>query len=244
MNPQTESAPRLRIAIDGPAGSGKSTIGAEVARRLGFVYVDTGAFYRALTLLALREGISPEDEAALARLSDRTTIEITHPTVADGRQYTVLINGYDETLNLRSLEIEAYISLVSRHPLIRADMRERQRRLAGEKSVVMVGRDIGTVVLPDAEIKVYLNPDITRRAERRHADLVAQQGPAAPSLAETLADMRLRDERDAPNLVKAADAHEIDNSTLATPETVARVLALVEAWRGATAVSARERGDS
>ena len=125
----TSHAGFVRIAIDGPAGSGKSTIGERVARRLGYLYVDTGAFYRAMTLVAERENVSPDDADTLTALAQRTHIEIVAPTQADGRQYTVLVNGEDVTLHLRETRIEEKVSQVSRHDGVRAEMRRLQRAM-------------------------------------------------------------------------------------------------------------------
>ena len=220
----------VRIAIDGPAGSGKSTIGERVARRLGYLYVDTGAFYRAMTLVALRENVSPDDAEALTALSQRTHIEIVAPTQAtqtDGRQYTVLVNGEDVTLHLRETRIEEKVSQVSRHDGVRAEMRRLQRAMGDSRNVVMVGRDIGSVVLPDADLKIYLDPSLEERARRRHRDLVASLGADAPSYETVLDEIRRRDEKDAKQLQAPPDAVRIDNSHAAPEETVERVLALV-----------------
>jgi cytidylate kinase len=216
----------LQIAIDGPAGSGKSTIGQRVAARLGYLYVDTGAFYRALTAVALAAHVNPEDAVALRRLAERTRIRIVAPTVPDGRQYTVLADGVDVTRELRTPEVEAAVSRVSAHPGVREIMRERQREMAADLPAVMVGRDIGTVVLPGAELKVYLTTALEERAGRRHADLVAQLGAASPTLDAVREEIRGRDEKDAANLRAAPDAYVLDNSALTPDETVERVLAL------------------
>jgi cytidylate kinase len=217
----------VRIAIDGPAGSGKSTIGERVARRLGYLYVDTGAFYRAMTLVALRENVSTDDAETLTALAQRTHIEIVAPTQADGRQYTVLVNGEDVTLHLRETRIEEKVSQVSRHDGVRAEMRRLQRTMGDYRNVVMVGRDIGSVVLPDADLKIYLDPSLEERARRRHRDLVASLGADAPSYETVLDEIRRRDEKDAKQLQAPPDAVRIDNSHAAPEETVERVLALV-----------------
>ncbi len=222
----------VRIAIDGPAGSGKSTIGERVARRLGYLYVDTGAFYRAMTLIALREGVSPDDADALTALAQRTHIEIVAPTQADGRQYTVLVNGEDVTLRLRENRIEDRVSQVSRHDGVRAEMRRLQRAMGDSRNVVMVGRDTGSVVLPDADLKIYLDPSLEERARRRHSDLVASLGADAPAYETVLEEIRRRDEKDAKQLQIPADAVRIDNSHAAPEETVERVLALVRERMG------------
>lgn len=220
----------LRIAIDGPAGSGKSTIGERVARLLHYLYVDTGAYYRALTLLAIRQGVNPDDAAALGALAHAIRIRIVSPSVADGRQYTVLVDDEDVTPHLREPAIEATISRIARHPTVRKEMRLRQREMADDHAVVMVGRDIGTVVLPDADLKVYLTTSIDHRARRRHHDLMAQLGANSPSLEEVRADIAARDAKDAEQLRPAVDAHTINNDELEPAETVARVLALYHAY--------------
>jgi cytidylate kinase len=221
----------MQIAIDGPAGSGKSTIGERVARSLGYLYVDTGAFYRTLTAVALRHRVDPDDGDALRRLLEDTRMRIVPATVADGRQYTVLAGGEDITHDLRTPEVEATVSRVSRHPAVRAMLRVRQREMVDDHPVVMVGRDIGTVVLPDADLKVYLTTSLEERAQRRHGDLVAALGPQSPSLDEVRQEIHMRDEKDAAQLHPAADAVVIDNSYLSQDETVERVLELVRERR-------------
>jgi cytidylate kinase len=223
----TSRAGFVRIAIDGPAGSGKSTIGERVARRLGYLYVDTGAFYRAMTLVAERKDVSPDDADALTALAQRTHIEIVAPTQTDGRQYTVLVNGEDVTLHLRETRIEERVSQVARHDGVRAQMRRLQRAMGDHRNVVMVGRDIGSVVLPDADLKIYLDPSLEERARRRHRDLVASLDTDAPSYETVLDEIRRRDDKDAKQLQIPADAVRIDTSHAAPEETVQRVLELV-----------------
>src|SRR6266550_9427706 len=136
-----------RIAIDGPAGSGKSTIGEQLARRLGYLYIDTGAMYRALAWLALKEGVNIHDGSALAQLAQHADIAISRPQINDGRQYTVTVRGQDVTWEIRSAPVTSAVSRVSSHPDVRAILREQQRMMAEQGRVVMVGRDIGAVVL-------------------------------------------------------------------------------------------------
>jgi cytidylate kinase len=221
-----------RIAIDGPAGVGKSTIGERLAKRLGVPYVDTGAFYRTLTRMALKLGIAPEDGAALSALARRLDIVIVPPLVPDGRAYTVLVDGVDVTPELRLPAVEAAVSQVSRHPAVREALIARMRALAGARGVVMVGRDIGTVVLPDADVKIYLTTSLEERAQRRHADLVALYGAAAPTLAEVRDDISQRDAKDAAQMYPAPDAIGINNDHLEAGEVVERILELLaERWK-------------
>lgn len=220
-------APRahLQITIDGPAGVGKSTIGERVAQRLGSLYVDTGAFYRTLTYLALAHALAPEDAPTLAALARAMKIAIVAPTVADGRQYTVLVDGDDVTQRLRTPDVEAAVSRVSSHEGVRTALIERMREMAGRQSVVMVGRDIGAVVLPHANFKVYLTTSLEQRAQRRHRDLVAAQGENAPSLEAVRQKIAERDAIDAPHTYIAPDATVINNDHLEADEVVARIVA-------------------
>jgi cytidylate kinase len=217
----------LRIAIDGPAGSGKSTIGERVARVLGYLYIDTGAMYRALTVAMLERGLDASDGEALGDLAEQTDMRVLLPTVADGRQYTVLVDGRDVTPELRSPQVEAAVSAASRHPRVRAAMRERQRALAAQQGVVMVGRDIGTVVLPDADLKIYLDVSLDERARRRHRDLVLAHGDEAPSYDWVRADLARRDALDAAQMQRAHDARTIVTDALQADDVVNRIVAMV-----------------
>lgn len=214
----------LRIAIDGPAGSGKSTIGERLARRLGAVFVDTGAMYRALTVLVLATGVDPTDEQRCGDLAERARIDMLPPTVADGRQYTVLLDGRDITHELRTPAVEQAISAIARQPRVRRAMRLRQQVLAPDYPVVMVGRDIGTVVLPAADLKFQLVVSVDERARRRHGDLMAERGAAAPSFEQVRADLARRDELDAGQMQPAADAITIHTDDLRADDVVALML--------------------
>jgi CMP/dCMP kinase len=214
----------LRIAIDGPAGSGKSTIGQRLARRLRAVYVDTGAMYRALTVLVLAEGVDPTDEARCGDLAERAEIDMLPPTVEDGRQYTVLLAGRDITHELRTPAVERTISAIARQPRVREAMRQRQQALAPGYPVVMVGRDIGTVVLPDADLKFFLMVSVEERARRRHGDLVVELGAAAPSFEQVRDDLARRDQLDAAQMQPAADAITIHSDAMQADEVVALML--------------------
>lgn len=219
-----------RIAIDGPAASGKSAVGSRVAQRLGYRFLDTGAMYRALTWLAVSRGIDPEDEERLASLARRSEMEVGPPP-PDGTEYcSIRVDGVDATPYLRVPAVEAAVSLVSRIAAVREVLVERQRELAQAGPMVMAGRDIGTVVLPDADLKIFLDAPRMERAERRVRQF-AEQGRSA-DLAEVLTDLERRDELDSRRAVsplrKAEDAIVIQTDALPLEEVVERVLTLVE----------------
>lgn len=198
-----------RIAIDGPAGSGKSTVGERLARRLGYLYVDTGAMYRAVAWLALHKEIDIRDGEALEELVNSADIAIERPQVADGRQYTVIAQGRDITWDIRNAAVTGAVSTVSAHPQVRAILIAQQREMALRGQVVMVGRDIGAVVLPGAELKIYLTASLEERARRRYAELLERMGehnPALPSLEEVMRDIQQRDAVDHENMQPARDA--------------------------------------
>ena len=207
------------VAIDGPAGAGKSTVARTLATRLGFRYLDTGAMYRALTWLALAEDVSLEDGAALGELARSEPVSFE-----DDR---VFIHGDDVTEEIRLPRIDRVVSSVARHPDVREVMRERQRELGSHGDAVIEGRDIGTVVCPDADVKVYLVADAAERARRRVVD--------RPEIGEEAlaTDLRLRDERDAAQMQAAPDAQEIDTTELSIEEVVDRIEQLVLARSGA-----------
>lgn len=210
------------IAIDGPAGSGKSTIGEQLAQRLGYLYVDTGAMYRALTWLALHENVPITDGPALGKLAQQADIAIHHPNVADGRQYTVTVNGKDITWDIRSPAVTRAVSAVSAHPEVRTVLRARQHALGERVPVVMVGRDIGAVVLPEARWKFYLTASLEERARRRRKELLKRTSKhTVPSLEEVMSDIGRRDENDRENMQPASDAIMIDTNALSIPQVVA-----------------------
>jgi CMP/dCMP kinase len=202
------------VAIDGPAGSGKSTVARVLAARLGFRYLDTGAMYRALTWLARRDGVSLEDGEMLAGLA------LEHP-VSVGPGGVVEIAGEDVSALIRDAEIDRLVPVVARHPAVRVVMRERQRALGTAGDVVIEGRDIGSVVAPQAEVKVFLVADESVRAHRRTAE---RPGVDEETL---VADLRKRDERDAVNTQPAPDAVVLDTTELDVEEVVSRIAELV-----------------
>ena len=202
------------VAIDGPAGAGKSTVARALAERLAFRYLDTGAMYRALTWLAMQRGIELGDGNALA------TLARAEPVVF-GDESRVFIAGTDVTASIREQRIDRMVPVVAAHPGVREVMRERQRELGREGNVVIEGRDIGTVVAPNAEVKVYLVADRAERARRRTAD---RPGIGADALAT---DLRARDTQDAERMQPAPDAREIDTTHSTVDEVVDEIEALV-----------------
>jgi cytidylate kinase len=204
------------VAIDGPAGAGKSTVARALAERLGFRYLDTGAMYRAVTWLAMQRGVDLGDANALAELARAEQVTF------DGDE-RVWIAGTDVTSSIRGARIDRMVPVVARHPPVREVMRERQRQLGKDGDVVIEGRDIGTVVAPGAEVKVYLTADRAERAKRRSAE---RPGIGADALAT---DLRVRDEKDAERMRPAEDAQEIDTTNLQVEDVVERIEALVRA---------------
>ena len=220
-----------RIAIDGPAGSGKSTIGEQLAHHLGYLYIDTGAMYRAVAWLALQEGVDINDGAALERLAQHAEILIRRPHVSDGRQYSVTAHGQDITWEIRSAAVTAAVSFVSAHPEVRAILIVQQRAMAQKDGIVMVGRDIGAVVLPDAELKIYLTASLAERARRRHTELEERLGafnPALPSMDEVLRDIAQRDAIDHDNMRPAHDAIVIMTDNLSIPQVLEVIYSYLE----------------
>jgi len=215
------------IAIDGPAGSGKSTVGEQLARHLGYLYIDTGAMYRAVAWLALQKGVNITDGPALTALAEHSGIIISHPHIDDGRQYTVTVHGQDVTWDIRSAEVTRIVSIVSAHKEVRSILIAQQREMAQQHDgTVMVGRDIGAVVLPNADLKIYLTASLEERARRRYSELVERFGednPTLPNMKAVLADIQRRDEIDHDNMRPADDAIVIVTDNL----SVAQVLEVI-----------------
>ena len=230
--PSRRSAParRVVVALDGPASSGKSSVGAAAARTLGYRFCDTGLLYRALTEAALRDGVDLSDAAALLPLVDR--VELAPDP--DGRLSRVLIDGVDVTAEVRRPEVDRAVSEVSRVPEVRAALLARQRELAGAGAIVMAGRDIGTVVLPDADLKVFLDASAEERARRRAEERGLDA--SSPEAGAILADLRRRDDLDrnrpvAP-LRPAVDAVHISTDGNTFEQTVAAVVAAIRSAEG------------
>ena len=160
------------ITIDGPAGSGKSTIGKLVAEELKFLYFDTGVMYRAVTLAAINQNINVEDEKSVSQLAGEITIDLRTPSKADGRDNDVILDNQDVTWDIRSPGVDANVSIVSAYSGVRKALSDKQRRIGLQGNVVMVGRDIGTIILPEADLKIYLDASIEERAERRYQELI------------------------------------------------------------------------
>ena len=225
---------RQVIAIDGPAAAGKSTVAKMLADRLNAMLFDTGALYRAVTLAAVRAGVDGGDGKCLAEIARSRQISIQPPSIPDGRQVDVLLDGEDVTWSLRTPEIDARVSEVSAHPAVRAELLDVQRAIAHGACVVMVGRDIGTVVIPDAGTKVYLEASATERARRRMDELHARGVEA--TFESVLGDLRARDAFDASRetapLVAAPDAVIVDTDGRSVEAIVAEIEQIVQSrWQ-------------
>ena len=213
------------IAIDGPAASGKSTVANLLAEKIGYLYFDTGVMYRAVTWMALERVSSVEDEALVTDLAESVPIEVHPPSVEDGRDYDVLVEGEDITWKIRLPEVDANVSPVSAYPGVRAALTVQQRRIGLQGKIVMVGRDIGTVVMPDAEVKIYLDASAEERARRRYAERV-ERGEDV-NYEAILEKMRRRDKIDSTRKIAplraADDAVIIDTDNLEIEEVVLKI---------------------
>lgn len=216
------------IAIDGPAASGKSTIGKRLADALGYLFFDTGVMYRAITWLALQRGLDMNDEAAITSLAESVPIDVRPPSQADGRACDVVIDGQDVTWETRRPEVDANVSVVSAYPGVRRALSAQQRRIGQRGRVVMVGRDIGTVVLPDADLKIYLDASAEERARRRYDEIIARGESADYDeiLAKVIERDRIDSTRDVAPLRAAEDAVIVDSDNLNAEEVFQLVLAL------------------
>lgn len=222
-----------RITIDGPAGSGKSSVSFAVARDLGYVFVDTGAFYRAITLAALEAGLADAPESQVADLAQRVAITVTADLDTDGRQYTVLLDGRDVTWDIRTPAVDTNVSRISAMPSVREVINRQQRAVAARNSVIMVGRDIGTTVLPDADLKLYLDASLEVRANRRYQQAIAQGQQA--QLDAIRLDIQARDaydsSRETSPLQRAADAIYVSTDDMTIAEAIAHIERIIIGWQ-------------
>ncbi|KGP72994.1 (d)CMP kinase [Pontibacillus yanchengensis] len=220
----------LAIAIDGPAAAGKSTVAKRVAAKLSYIYIDTGAMYRALTLKALRENISLENESTVYDILKNTTILLKQ----NKDSQSVLLDDQDVTEEIRSQQVTNNVSVVAKHGAVREEMVKRQQDLAAKRGVVMDGRDIGTHVIPDAEVKIFLIASVDERAERRHKENI-EKGYNS-NLEQLKDEIRKRDqidsEREVSPLLKAEDAIEIDTTSLSIEQVAERILQVVLDCKG------------
>ena len=221
---------RWIIAIDGPAGGGKSTVGEQVARQLDALYFDSGIVYRALTVACLDAGLNPDDGVALGDLARRATVQVLPPSVDDGRQNDVLLNGVDITPLLRTAEVGQNVSRVSVHPPVRDAMLALQRNVGRSGRVVMVGRDIGTRIFPDADLKVYLDASTEARIARRALQL--EEAGSPQPIEQVRAEVQARDRTDSTRatapLRAADDAVVLDTTNLSITEVIAHICHLAE----------------
>jgi cytidylate kinase len=219
----------ITIAIDGPAASGKSTVGQSLAEHLDYLFFDTGAMYRAVTWAALDRGVAVDHEEAVTALAERLQIDVTDAVEDDGRPYTVLADGVDVTWAIRTPAVDANVSAVSAYPGVRRALVAKQRRVAVGRPVVMVGRDIGTVVLPEADLKIYLDATVRERARRRWLEMEDREQRA--DYQAVLDSMRRRDRidsnREVSPLRAAEDAVRIDTTGLDVEAVVSRAERLV-----------------
>ena len=214
------------IAIDGPAASGKSTIAEKLAEELGYLFFDTGVMYRAVTLAVLQENISVDDENKIDELAGEIKIDVFPPSKNDGRKYDVQLNGKDVTWEIRTGEVNANVSKISAYKGVRKAMTEQQRRIGLRGSVVMVGRDIGTVVLPEAELKVYLDASVEERAKRRYKEEIERgQIVTYEGILESLKNRdRIDSTREIAPLKAADDARTINTDNLSIEEVQQEII--------------------
>jgi cytidylate kinase len=224
----TNKTPPSIIALDGPAASGKSTLGCALADSLGYLFFDTGIMYRAVTWIALQHDLNLQDEVVVTELAQKAQIDIRPPSKNDGRSCDVFISGRDVTWDMRNGEVDANVSVVSAYAGVRKALSEQQRRIGMRGRVVMVGRDIGTVVLPEADLKIYLDASAEERAKRRFDELIARSEKA--NYDEILRKVIERDRIDSTRAVAplrpADDAVIIDSDKINAEQVLARVLEL------------------
>jgi len=228
MTNMTKQTPPSIIALDGPAASGKSTLGRTLADSLGYLFFDTGVMYRAITWIALQRDLNLRDEALITELAQKAQIDIRPPSMADGRACDVIIGDKDVTWDMRDGEVDANVSVVSAYAGVRQALSEQQRRIGMRGRIVMVGRDIGTVVLPEADLKIYLDASAEERAKRRFDEIIARGEKA--DYDEILRKVIERDRIDSTRAVAplrpADDAVIIDSDKMNAEQVVARVMEL------------------
>jgi CMP/dCMP kinase len=224
-----QKAPKT-IAIDGPAASGKSTLAEKLAKHLGYLYFDTGVMYRAVTWAALQSGVEMADELMVTELAEKIQIDVRKPTQEDGRKYDVLLDGKDVTWQIRHAEVDLNVSQVAAYAGVRKAMTNQQRRIGKLGAVVMVGRDIGTVVMPDAELKIYLDASLEERARRRFEEV--QTRGDRQEYQKILASMQRRDQIDSTRKVAplkpAKDAIIIQSDGMSIDLVFEKVKNLIE----------------
>ncbi len=222
----TKTTPPSTIALDGPAASGKSTVGSRLAEALSYLFFDTGIMYRAVTWIALDHDMDLNDEAAMTELAQNAQIDVRQPSQKDGRASDVVVGGKDVTWDVRSADVDANVSLVSAYAGVRQALSEKQRNIGLRGRVVMVGRDIGTVVLPEADLKVYMDASAEERARRRYDEIIERGGKA--DYDEILSKMIERDRLDSTRAVAplrpADDAVIIQTDALSEDQVYARIL--------------------
>lgn len=218
------------IAIDGPAASGKSTIAIKLAKHYDRLFFDTGIMYRAVTLAAIEKGIDLQDENAVTQLAQQVQIDVAEASKEDGRTNDILVDGQDKTWDIRQPKVDTNVSVVAAYPGVRQALLEQQRRIGRRGKVIMVGRDIGTVVLPEAKTKIYLDASVEERARRRYQE-AAKRGDAV-EYEEVLTSLRRRDEKDTNRAVAplrpAEDAVIVDSDGKDIDEIFAIIQAVIE----------------
>ena len=229
MNQRSSQPPSI-IAIDGPAASGKSTIGLRLANALGYLFFDTGVMYRAITWLVLQRGLDVHDQAAVTALAQEAQIDVAPASKPDGRSCDVLVDGQDITWQVRSRRVDENVSIIATYPGVRRALSQHQRRIGQRGRIVMVGRDIGTVVLPDADLKIYLDATAQERARRRYDEIVARGGkPDYEAILERVLERdRIDSTRDVAPLRAAEDAIVLDSDQLSADQVFEQVLALAK----------------
>lgn len=218
------SFPKI-VAIDGPAASGKTTIGNHLAEKWEYLFFDTGVMYRAVTWLAIEQEISTKDELAVSALAEQIQIDVEPPSIDDGREYDVLADGIDVTWQIRNPKVDAKVSRVSAYPDVRKALTKQQRRIGLRGNVIMVGRDIGTVVLPEADLKIFLDASVEERAKRRF-DQRINRGEKV-DFPKILKMLKKRDKKDSTRVIAplraAPDAVVINTDALSVPEVLSRI---------------------